>query len=197
MAVDSDYEHWPDDDSSFEEEFIAASGYNNYNGLRAHNYHPANQEKEKSKSPTPEPAKPAPVTCVPIPQVASPQQVPYMMGYPGMQPMQYCYPQPLAYPAPAYYGYPPQMQAPPYAPAQGFAQVGEDTTAPAEKKKKKKPKKASPRKWQGRTKAEVEEDNMKIAAREGVCAPRQVEPKGLKDDQMVWCVETDGSHTLR
>jgi hypothetical protein len=52
-------------------------------------------------------------------------------------------------------------------------------------------------KWQGRTKAEVEEDNLKIAADEKVCEKRKVVPVGLAGDQMCWVVEADGSYTLR
>ena len=52
-------------------------------------------------------------------------------------------------------------------------------------------------KWQGRSKAEVEEDNMKIASREGAYDKRKIAPVGMKDDQMMWVVELDGSHTLR
>ena len=63
--------------------------------------------------------------------------------------------------------------------------------------KKDKPKKPELRKWQGRTKAEVEEDNMKIAKAQGANEQRKVEPVGLNADQMVWCVELDGNPTLR
>lgn len=56
---------------------------------------------------------------------------------------------------------------------------------------------ASPRKWQGRTKAEVAEDDMKIAAAQGAYAPRKVVPLGLADDQVVWVVEADGATVLR
>jgi hypothetical protein len=58
-------------------------------------------------------------------------------------------------------------------------------------------KKAEPMKWQGRTKAEVEEDNMRIAAKEGAYVARKVEPIGLTEDQPVWVVLGDGSHSLR
>ncbi|KAK6430668.1 hypothetical protein LTR95_013178 [Oleoguttula sp. CCFEE 5521] len=51
--------------------------------------------------------------------------------------------------------------------------------------------------WLGRTKAEVEEDNKKIAATEKVYDKRTMVPTGLSDDQMCWVVGTDKSHTLR
>lgn len=51
--------------------------------------------------------------------------------------------------------------------------------------------------WIGRTKAEVEEDNMKIAKREGATEKRKIAPVGVEDDQLFWVVELDDSHTLR
>ncbi|TKA83579.1 hypothetical protein B0A55_00416 [Friedmanniomyces simplex] len=51
--------------------------------------------------------------------------------------------------------------------------------------------------WLGRTKAQVEEDNMKLAAKEGAYQKRKIVPTGVREDQMMWCVEGDGSHTLR
>lgn len=73
--------------------------------------------------------------------------------------------------------------------------------SPAEEKKpekkEKKTKASSPRAWQGRTKAEVDEDNMKFAAREGAYDERKIAPVGLAPDQIVWVVELDGGNTLR
>ena len=116
----------------------------------------------------------------------------------GYSPTQNAYPPQMAYPAPAYYGYPMaganQGTAMPYCPP-GYTTVYAPAAAPVVEEKPKK--KKSPRKWQGRTKAEVEEDNMKIAQREGAYAARKVEPVGLNEDQMVWVVEVDGTHTLR
>lgn len=54
-----------------------------------------------------------------------------------------------------------------------------------------------PTEWKGRTKAEVDEDNMKIAAKEDAYGKRKIQPVGVKEDQMFWVVELDGSHTLR
>nr|OQO28717.1 hypothetical protein B0A51_02960 [Rachicladosporium sp. CCFEE 5018] len=51
--------------------------------------------------------------------------------------------------------------------------------------------------WLGRTKAEVEDDNKKIAAVEKAYDKRTMVPTGLPDDQMCWVVENDKSHTLR
>ena len=52
-------------------------------------------------------------------------------------------------------------------------------------------------KWQGRTRAEVEEDNLKIAAEEKAWEKRKVVPVGLANDQMCWVVEVDDTYTLR
>ena len=52
-------------------------------------------------------------------------------------------------------------------------------------------------KWQGRTRAEVEEDNLKIAADEKAWEKRKVVPVGLANDQMCWVVEVDNTYTLR
>ncbi|KAK5015607.1 hypothetical protein LTR60_002479 [Cryomyces antarcticus] len=51
--------------------------------------------------------------------------------------------------------------------------------------------------WFGRTKAQVDEDNMKIALREGVFRPNEMVPRTAGDDQMFWVRELDGSNTLR
>ena len=51
--------------------------------------------------------------------------------------------------------------------------------------------------WLGRTKAQVDEDNQKIAMRTGVWRPNEMAPNKPADDQQFWCVEVDGSHTLR
>lgn len=51
--------------------------------------------------------------------------------------------------------------------------------------------------WVGRTKKQVDEDNAKIAHREGVYKPNEMVPKGARSDQLFWVIETDGSNTLR
>lgn len=51
--------------------------------------------------------------------------------------------------------------------------------------------------WVGRTKAQVKEDDLRIALREGVYQPNEMKPKDAKHDQLFWCVELDGSNTLR
>ncbi|KAK5134749.1 hypothetical protein LTR08_006124 [Meristemomyces frigidus] len=174
-----DYQHWPDEDGFFEQTAVAAPGYDSHNGLRYHNYVPGG-----AKSPSPDAPKTQPV---PQPQIIYSYPQPQMMTYP---PMQYAYgqPAPMGYPAPAYYGYAPQMMPQPVANYQIYQPVIGLPQKSASPK---------PMKWQGRTKAEVEEDNMKIASREGAYDKRKVVPVGMKDDQMMWVVELDGSHTLR
>lgn len=178
----SEYEHWPNDDHYLQTTAVAAPGYDSHNGLRSYIYEKA-----------PSPAAPKAQPCL-QPQVvySYPQQ--QMMTYP---PMQYTYQQaaPMAYPPQAYYGYQqpgfPQQQMQGYPVYQPAYCAPQPAPAPA-------PKSAAPKpnKWVARTKAQVEEDNMKIAA-EGACDKRKVVPIGMKEDQMMWCVEVDGSHTLR
>ena len=148
--------------------------------------------------PTPNPQFMHPQNLHPFPQYqAYPQQ---FMAYPPFQGYTYAQPQPMAtvpYGVPAYFGgfvpspqmmqpgIPPGFQQPIYQPANYVYQAPTPYTAP------------KPVAWKGRTKAEVDEDNMKIAKSEDVYAKRKVAPVGVQEDQMFWVVETDGSHTLR
>lgn len=59
------------------------------------------------------------------------------------------------------------------------------------------PKPPKERTWVGRTKKEVDQDNAKIAHREGVYEPNPIMPKGAKPDQLFWVSELDHSNTLR
>ncbi|KAF2768748.1 hypothetical protein EJ03DRAFT_328052 [Teratosphaeria nubilosa] len=199
---DDGYQHWGDDGDFLKSAPASVAGYDTHNGLRSHLYEPAYDDDDKStivsvktakteKSKKAESPKSAPAPP-PQPQVvyALPPhyQYPQMMTYPpgAMQytyaapPQQFYHPMP---PQPGYYGYHPGMMPVPMV-----------VPAPAPKPEYKPPKAA---KWQGRTKKQVEEDNMKIAAREGACEKRKVKPVGVKEEQMMWCVETDGSTTLR
>ena len=187
--VGGEYEHWPDDATQLSDSSIAATGYDSHNGLREFQYHPA----DEVKAPAVEPPKAQPIPYAYQPPVNAPPPAQCASYYP---PMQYAYPPQMACPAPAYYGYPGahQVTGYPYYPP-GYTPIF--ASAPAPVVEEKKSRKRSPRKWQGRSKAEVEDDNMKIAQREGAYAARKVESVGLQEDQMVWVVETDGSHTLR
>ena len=51
--------------------------------------------------------------------------------------------------------------------------------------------------WVGRTKAQVDEDNIKVAMRENVYKYDAMKPKDAKPDQLFWVVELDQSTTLR
>jgi hypothetical protein len=198
---DDDYDHWPDDATQLSAP-STVSGPDGYNGMREFQYHPANEHKKKADEPKvvqPVPYAYQPLATAPAPTSFSPP------GYSPFPAQQYfnpysAYASHMAYPAPAYYGLP-GGGAMPYCPP-GYTPVCVPAPAvvPAPEKKddkKDKPKKPEVKKWQGRTKAEVEEDNMKIAKAEGAWDARRVEPVGLKADQMVWVVEGDGSPTLR
>lgn len=81
--------------------------------------------------------------------------------------------------------------------------VPEPKEAAAKTKDKPKAKEAEkkegnkPRAWVGRTKKQVDEDNIRIAINEGVFKPNDMVPKDAKDDQFFWCIEPDSTHTLR
>lgn len=188
----SDYDHWPDDST----QISTASTLTSYsrNGLREREYIPANEDKKiagppSAAQPIPyalQPPAPFSAQIAPPAAYAAPQ---YYGAYPAYAPH-------MAYPAPGFYGYP--NGGMPFCPP-GYTPVYYPPAPAAEKPKqeKKKSKKPEIKKWQGRTKAEVEEDNMKIAKEEGAWDARKVEPIGLAADQMVWVVELDGTHTLR
>ena len=184
-----DYEHWPDDATQLSAPAAPVTGYDTHNGLRAFQYYPTDEAQAPAAAPAPAPPATQPIQYCQPP--APPVQ--YMQCYPQMP---YGYPPQYACPAPAYYGYPQQQQQPPgmpYCPP-GYTLVQAPApAAPAEVK----PAKPEPRKWQGRSKAEVEEDNQKIAQREGAYDARKVQPIELQDDQIVWCIETDQTPTLR
>lgn len=188
----SDYQHWSDDDDDDASgTAVAAPGFDSHNGLHYHTYQPA-QPKPPSPAAPKALSYPHQQIIYQYPQQPQMMPQPQMMAYP---PMQYTYAQPgaYAYPAPAYYGYP-QPAMPQPAMPQPMADYHIYQPAPA--KPEKPAKKSKGNAWKGRTKAEVEEDNMKIASKEGVYDKRKVVPQ-VKDDQMMWVVEVDGSHTLR
>ncbi|KAI5196773.1 hypothetical protein E4T39_07615 [Aureobasidium subglaciale] len=59
------------------------------------------------------------------------------------------------------------------------------------------PKPPPDRVWVGRTKKQVDEDNAKIAHKEGVYKPNEMAPKAASPDQLFWVIESDNSNTLR
>lgn len=54
-----------------------------------------------------------------------------------------------------------------------------------------------PHAWHGRTKAQVELDNQAMALKEGVWQNNEATPHDPKPDQQFWCIELDGTRTLR
>ncbi|KAG9959184.1 hypothetical protein KCU61_g7698, partial [Aureobasidium melanogenum] len=59
------------------------------------------------------------------------------------------------------------------------------------------PKPKTDRVWVGRTKKQVDEDNAKIAHKEGVYKPNEMVPKAASPDQLFWVIEPEDSNTLR
>lgn len=207
MAEANEYEHWSDDSSDSGAASTVVSGHNASNGSHKWTYKPTDSPQKdarpaKTKPAEPKPAKVKsepmqPIAVPPQPQQPFQQSTYYMVAPPQLQYAFNPYYQPYAYPAPAYYGLA-QPGVPLVSPdnAWTYQPVSTPVEEEAAQPKKKKAKHGV-HAWQGRTKAEVEEDNMKIAMREGVYDERKVEPLGLKADQMVWCVEVDGTHTMR
>jgi len=131
-----------------------------------------------------------------------------------------CYPYGQQYPQAAYYGYnqyhggalpptmPYQQAAMPYQQYHCYP-TGPGATAGApqaalpssnssgEVSKTNKETKTSKNLWVGRTKAQVDEDNIKVAMRENVYKYDAMKPKDAKPDQLFWVVELDQSTTLR
>ncbi|KAK4565944.1 hypothetical protein LTR86_003793 [Recurvomyces mirabilis] len=185
----SEPDHWPDDATGLEHVAVAIPGYNSHNALRSYSY-------IAPKSPSVAPSKaPSKAASSPKFDPVQQQQAVYYQApsYPAYHQPQYIYapqPQSYAYPYPqAYYGYP---TAPVYPPQQmANYHVYQPQYAATQQPQ------PQPYEWKGRTKKQVEEDNMILAAKVGAYDKRKVVPTGVKDEQMMWCVETDGSHTLR
>ncbi|GAB7351028.1 hypothetical protein MBLNU459_g1515t1 [Dothideomycetes sp. NU459] len=110
--------------------------------------------------------------------------------------------QPLVIAYPHGYAYPIQVAMPNYpVPVTEVKESAKESAKEKDKAKEKEneKKKATEhhRTWVGRTKKQVDEDNIQIAVNEGIYKPNDIVPKGAKDDQLFWCIETDGSNTLR
>lgn len=217
----SSHEHWPDDfRRSRSPSPVPAPGYDSHNGMRTHRYQAKKEPSpepaastesasEDKKAEEPKPAEPRVIYIQAQPPQAHQQAYTYF-------PSQYVYggalqPQPIM----VHNGQPVQFV---YAAAPALAPAPADKKG-EERKQKEKPeksssskmeftyvpkksapeekKKASTNPWIGRTKAEVDEDNAKIAKEMGAYEKRKVAPADAKDDQPFWVVENDGSHTLR
>lgn len=123
----------------------------------------------------------------------NPSNTPAPQPQPQLQPIYYQQqvvgnpqPQYYSYPAPGYVAYPSQGYYMAVAPQIAQPRVDEKIEHPM------------PNAWLGRTRAEVEQDNMKLAKREGASEPRKVQPIDVKDTQLFWVIEPDGeTSTLR
>lgn len=178
----SDHEHWPDDFKPAPAPTVMAPAFDPRAGVRMHcQCHAAPSTKVDSPPPPPSPkesVKAAVLTELPVQYTyAAPANmtthayVPAAAATVTVAPTPPPAPKPAApAPVPNTYTYHPAVAAPP----------AEATN-----------------KWQGRTRAEVEEDNLKIAADEKVWEKRKVVPVGLANDQMCWVVEADNGYTLR
>jgi hypothetical protein len=177
---------------------------------------PAANEKKKRDEKSLPPKPPVQYVYQMPPQTQRPMMYYLQMPYA-------CYPQSAAMPAPAYYGFPTQtasywcgpampsgyvcVEPSAVAGAQDKAKVddkGEDDKGDkkddkSDKKDKndKKAKKLEATKWQGRTKAEVKDDDMIIAKKEGAYGKRKIVPVGLDPDQPVWVVMSDSRLRIR
>lgn len=182
---------------------------------------PAPSEKAKSEASGGEAAPAAPVA--PSYFAPHPMYMPHPSSIAHTNPQFYSHPQPMygAFPPQGYYTYaqpgmpvivPPSAPAPPAkakspkpvaaapvtsAPAPANYHVYTPSFYGAATVAVEEPKQPQPNVWQGRTKAQVEEDNMKYAKSEGAYGKRKIAPVGLDDAQMCWVIELDGSHTLR
>lgn len=218
-AADDDYEHWPDDSKYWSKEAAPAPGYDENNGLHSHSYLPG-KDPSPAKSPSPpsesEKAKSeASASVAPTFYAPQPLYMPQPSSIAHPNPQFYSHPQPMygGFPPQGYYTYA-QPGLPVIVPApqpKSRPPVAAVTSAPkpanfqwytpgfygAAPAAVEEPKQPQPNTWQGRTKAQVEEDNMKAAKTEGVWDKRKVAPVGLADEQMCWVIELDGSHTLR
>lgn len=178
MAGDEDHEHWPEDHHCFTRPAVVA--------------------------PPPAPEAPTDWPALPTSFTQQPQPVyyahdPSAMTYP--QPQYYSHPPqsyyPPQYPQPAYYTYTAPAPAAPAPPAMAAPPANYHVYQPAGTEPKTVPCAPYANTWLGRSKEQVEEDNMKIAKKEGAYDKRKMAPVDVKDDQYFWVVELDGKTSLR
>lgn len=134
-------------------------------------------------------------TPVALPQIQPPHQAmayPYPIGY-AAYPYAYAMPN---YPVPVNSSSAMTTVTASHAPSEKNKTKAKTKDKEKEKEKGKENSKAS-KVWVGRTKKQVEEDNIKIAINEGIYKPNDIMPKDAKPDQLFWVVETDGGHSLR
>ncbi|GAB7329025.1 hypothetical protein MBLNU13_g00874t1 [Cladosporium sp. NU13] len=178
----SDHEHWPDDFKPAPAPAVAPPAFDPRVGVRMHcDCHAAPSTKADSPPPQLSPkesVKAAVLTELPVQYTyAAPANMTTHAYVPAAAATVTVAPTPPPAPKPAAPAPVPNTYT--YHPA-----VAEK---PAE----------ATNKWQGRTRAEVEEDNLKIAAAENAWEKRKVVPVGLANDQMCWVVEVDDTYTVR
>ncbi|GAM83970.1 hypothetical protein ANO11243_019600 [Dothideomycetidae sp. 11243] len=128
-------------------------------------------------------------TAEPIPYIQNPCINAYPMATfqpPGYQ-QYYCYPDGVAVAGAAHGAAEPAAAAASPAPAAPAPAKAPEPKADGNAKKT----------WLGRSKAQVDEDNLKIAVREDVYKYDAMKPVGAAPDKMFWVVELDGRTTLR
>jgi hypothetical protein len=195
----SEHEHWPEDFKPAPA--VASAGYDTHNGLRMHSYQPATIAAPSIAAPSTKATSPPPsLSPPPSPEKSVKAAVltkfAVQYAYPPQEPVKMATHTQSYVSVPAPVAVAPASVAPSAKTAAPKASEPVPNTFVYEPKFTEKPAEAS-NKWQGRTKAEVEEDNAKIAADEKVWEKRKVVPTGLPDDQMCWVVEDDASYTLR
>ncbi|PNS16487.1 hypothetical protein CAC42_221 [Sphaceloma murrayae] len=149
------------------------------------------------------------------PYVCYPQNS-YQQYPPAQYPAYQCYPQQPAYvphyayapqPYPAqnyqpqgyqqYHCYPASERFPSLAGASQTVPASAPTSGAAIESKENDDAAAEESFWIGRTRAQVNEDNLKLAARENVFKNDPMKPANATPDTLFWVVELDGRTTLR
>nr|POE72792.1 hypothetical protein CFP56_30731 [Quercus suber] len=187
---DDGYEHWPSDHPYLKQPAVPAPGYDSHNGLGGHLYVPP--------SAVAAPHVPRPVVLPPVQPAHSYRSTDerfyrtgmrYSPNQPQYHPGQYA--QPLWYaPEPDRAYSRPQHFTPPPPDLPEHELVSVETWAGG-------PRIKAPVAWFGRTRAEVEADNMRIAAEEQAYEKRTMVPSDMADDQKCWVIELDESQTIR
>lgn len=164
---DDEYEHWPAAKSKYYEPAVPAPGYDNNNGRHSHSY-------LVPKEPSPAASRADSKSPQPAPLISYPQPIYYAQSpYDGG--VQAYPPGPVAHPNAQYYSHPvpvyqmpqgfypatPQVPIAPSAPVAPQGSHGHYYVPAAAQEAEPKPKANA---WLGRTKAQVEEDNMKIVS---------------------------------
>jgi hypothetical protein len=169
-ADDHEHDHWADD-GMYQTAGYAAPGYDDNNGLHTHTYYPSGYVPQHGLHAQPPVYQQYPAAGNPEPRYhATGEQPQYYASYP---------PSYMVYPSNYYtpYGYPQQVSAftpAPYASSKPQKHI-----------------------YAGRTEAQVMEDTLKLAKREGANDPRKVQPIGVKDTQLFYFRQAGKADQLR